>query len=90
MKIKKKYYQVFWDETNGYPYVIFNGYKMYYPKQTEFVVLDGKQYIINAVENEQYSGSPHLYLTDSHMLKNDYVIIDAGVAEGNFTLANYR
>lgn len=35
---------------------------------------------------EQDEKSPHLYITDQYRIKDNSVVIDAGVAEGNFSL----
>lgn len=86
--LDQNYYQVFTDEENGFPYIMFNGYRMYYPLTTRFVEREGKRWIINAVENDQYVGSPHLYVTKTHMVTNGATIVDAGVAEGNFVLSH--
>lgn len=81
-------YEVFSDELNGgYPYVNFMGKRMYYPKDYKFGLKDGKRYLTNIVENDQYEGSPHLYIHDTHKIERDDVIVDAGVAEGNFALS---
>lgn len=80
-------YEVFNDEIKGYPYVLYYGKKMYYPKDYEFEVKpDGKRYLVNIVECDQYEGSPHLYLKANHTIDKGDVIVDAGVAEGNFAL----
>ena len=85
---KRIIYEVFSDESNGdFPYVNFMGKRMYFPKNYNFGVENGKRYLINIVENDQYDGSPHLYIQDTHRIEHDDVIVDAGVAEGNFALA---
>lgn len=80
-------YEVFDDEIKGYPYVLYYGKKMYYPKNYEFEKKpNGKRFLTNIVECDQYEGSPHLYLKTNHMIEKGDIVIDAGVAEGNFAL----
>lgn len=84
----KKFYEVFFDKEKGnFPYVLFQGKRMYYPKDYEFEQNNGKYYLTNIVECDQYENSPHLYIYDSHAIKTGDTIVDAGVAEGNFTLS---
>lgn len=72
---------------NGYPYLWYLGKKMYLPKDYPFnYTEDGEPYVENIVECDQYEGSPHLYIKSGHEIKDGDVIVDAGVAEGNFTL----
>ena len=81
-------YEVFSDESNGgFPYVNFMGKRMYFPKNYNFGIENGKRYLTNIVENDQYDGSPHLYIHDTHRIERNDVIVDAGVAEGNFALS---
>ncbi len=81
-------YPVFVDKETGFPYVMFNGYRMYYPVDTMFSIGDdGKRYLSNVVEGDQYTGSPHLYVFGEHRVNEGDVIVDGGVAEGNFFLS---
>ncbi len=82
----KKMYEVFWDKENGYPYVEYFGHRMYYPKQYEFIKQEGKTYLVNIWEGDQFEGSPHKYETDNHKVEKGDIVVDAGVAEGNFVL----
>lgn len=83
--------KVFFDETCALPYVTFKTNsdewrRMYYPtKYDEFRVLNG-QFFVRNVLTEQLPTSPHLYVTDEHKVQAGDIVIDAGVAEGNFTL----
>ncbi len=75
--------EVWYDETAEMHYVNWNGKKMYYPKG------HSKRYVaseINFVKLEQDLESPHRYLTDSFNVHEGDIVIDAGVAEGNFAL----
>lgn len=85
---KEIIYEVYSDGSKGdFPYVNFKGKRMYFPKNYNFRTENGKRYLVNIVENDQYDGSPHLYMHDIHRINRNDVIVDAGVAEGNFTLS---
>lgn len=74
------------DSECGLYYVIYSGKKMYISRmyKTEKEVAD----YVRGIMKEQDSQSPHCYLTDDYKLKKGSVIVDAGVAEGNFSLEN--
>jgi hypothetical protein len=76
--------EVFKDEVNGFLYVLFEGKRMYFPKsfKSNEVV-----WAVRAALREQDLNSPHLYLTNDFQPLEGSIIIDAGVAEGNFALA---
>lgn len=83
---KKIKYKVLLDETINMPYVEYFGRKMYYPKDFPFEVdEEGNACIINVVEEDQYEGSPHQYENSKHCFRGG-ILVDAGVAEGNFAL----
>lgn len=65
-------------------YVNHHGHKLFYPQSfTPDVILSSYRFI----EMEQDPQSPHVYEDDSfHVCEND-IVIDAGVAEGNFSLS---
>lgn len=71
------------EDDSGYPYVMFFGKKMFYPKDC---IWRKQRYIENIVESDQHDGSPHLYLHGKHNIKKGDVVVDAGVCEGNFAL----
>ena len=76
--------EVFFDEVNQANYAIFEGKKMYFPKRY------GRTKVIWAVRSilkEQDAVSPHLYLTRDFQVVTGSIVIDAGVAEGNFALS---
>lgn len=84
---KETIYPVQMDEKNGFPYAMVFGKKMYFPKDYHFLRDEqGNRYIKNIYECDQYEGSPHLYTTKNHKPKAGDIIVDAGVAEGNFAL----
>ncbi len=84
---EKTYYEVYFDKEKGdFPYVDFYGKRMYYPRDYEFERDGDKYFLTNVVECDQYPGSPHLYIEGTHRIYQNDVIVDAGVAEGNFAL----
>lgn len=83
---RQTYYEVFQDPDCAYCYVIVDGKRMYLPADCWFTEREGKKYLVNVVEDAQYPGSPHLYVSGAHQVNDGDVIVDAGVAEGNFTL----
>lgn len=88
---KNTYDEVKWDDTVSMPYIEFTTVDgsilpMYYPSSyNKFVRKNGAIYVENLMK-EQSKGSPHLYVTDKHNIKEGDCIIDAGVCEGNFAL----
>ena len=81
-------YEVFRDAENGYPYIIFRGHRMFYPLNRRFEQdEEGKQFVCNVVEADQYPGSPHLYIHSEHSVREGDIIVDAGAAEGNFVMS---
>lgn len=78
-------YIVEWDEKYDMPYVIFEGKRIYYPRNKQFSIVDGHQCVMG-LEYEQQLGSPHTYITEHHNINDGDVVIDAGVCEGNFAI----
>lgn len=64
-------------------YAYWNGKRMYYPK--DYSQQDVAS-AVNFVKLEQDEASPHRYLSGSFDVREGDVVIDAGVAEGNFAL----
>lgn len=65
-------------------YVLYGGKRMYFPKNfTETQVI----WIFRSINKEQDSQSPHLYLTTEFQVDINSIVVDAGVAEGNFALS---
>ncbi len=81
---KRDFSFVLRDEDN-YPYIIFEGKRMYYPKNYKFHQKDGKDIVIDILY-EQGNESPHLYVKDDSEIPNNAILVDAGVCEGNFAL----
>jgi len=76
--------EVYRDEPNQCFYVLFEGKRMYFPKRyNETRVI----WSIRSIFKEQDAESPHLYLTPEFQVDQDSIIVDAGVAEGNFALS---
>lgn len=84
-KEKNIIYRVFYDN-DGWPFIWFEGKKMYFPKDHVFMEDENGRYICNIL-SEQGENSPHLYIRrDIEGIKEGSVIVDAGVCEGNFAL----
>ncbi len=76
--------EVFFDESCGLFYAIYLGKKLYFPKSySKNKVIWG----IRSILKEQDIQSPHLYLTGQFQVDNNSIVVDAGVAEGNFALS---
>ncbi len=75
---------VFHDPKNRLPYVMHEGKRLYFKKRwgTKKV-----QHLYNLLSKEQDVRSPHRYLTDNFSFEQGEILIDAGVAEGNFALS---
>ncbi|HEY3390753.1 MAG TPA: FkbM family methyltransferase [Prolixibacteraceae bacterium] len=76
--------EVFEDLSKGLRYVMFDGKRLYFKKRWS------KQRIrhsFNELTKEQDIRSPHRYLTDDFKIYEGEVLVDVGVAEGNFALA---
>jgi len=76
--------EVFEDQKNGMKYVLLDGKKLYFKKRW------GKkkiQDLYNLLSKEQDVRSPHRYLTENFKFEEGEILIDAGVAEGNFALS---
>lgn len=76
--------EVHWDCEKDLYYAVYYGKKMYmakkYKKKEDVVDY------IRALMREQDIHSPHRYITENFKIENGSVLIDAGVAEGNFAL----
>ncbi len=72
-----------YDAKAGMFFALWNNRKMYYPRgYSQEQVLSA----INFVSLEQDPLSPHRYLDDTFDVKEGDIVVDAGVAEGNFAL----
>lgn len=76
---------MFHDETLDLPYVCFNQKRLYYPREMNTIAIQksfcGEQLIA------QHPQSPHRYLTDHFSVESGDIVVDCGVAEGNFGLS---
>jgi len=76
--------EVFENPENGMKYVLLDGKKLYFKKRW------GKkkiQNLYNLLSKEQDVRSPHRYLTQEFKFEDGEILVDAGVAEGNFALS---
>lgn len=84
----KKYNQnniiVYMDNVCGIRYIIQEGKKLYFKKKWDENKI--KSYY-NSLLLEQDINSPHRYESEEFCVKEGDVVIDAGVAEGNFALS---
>lgn len=72
-----------YDENVKMCYVIWNGKRMYYPRSHSKLYVASE---LNFVNLEQDIDSPHRYLTQDFQVDEGDIVIEAGVAEGNFAL----
>ena len=82
---RSKKIRVFYDELLEMYYVIENNYKMYFSKR--FKTAEAVENYYLGLLIEQNEKSPHKYLTDSFGVEDGAVVVDAGAAEGMFTLS---
>jgi hypothetical protein len=75
--------EVFRDKANQSFYTLFDGKKMYFPKRFTH---DHVIWAVRTILKEQDPCSPHLYLTSDFQVDPFSIVVDAGVAEGNFAL----
>jgi hypothetical protein len=76
--------EVFDDREKGLCYIVHEGKRLYFKKRW------GKQKIrnfYNLLSKEQDFLSPHRYLTEQFNFEDGEILVDAGVAEGNFALS---
>ena len=78
-------FDVFYDDTNGLYYILFQGKRMYMSRKfkQEYQV----RMYCNQLFVEQDRCSPHCYFDDGFQVERGSVVLDAGVAEGNFALS---
>ena len=75
--------EVFDDQEKGLRYVMLDGKKLYFKKRWSKKRI---QHSFNELTKEQDPQSPHRYLTDQFKIEDGEVLVDIGVAEGNFAL----
>lgn len=76
--------EVGWDNEKALFYVIHLGKKMYFPKKYNSKRMVADYYCSLLLEQDKES--PHRYLSDKFQVKEGDIVLDAGVAEGNFSL----
>ncbi len=84
LKYDNLFPEVLWDPENQSFYTLFYGKKMYFPKRYSKKEII---WITRSILKEQDSCSPHLYLTPGFQPDQNSIVVDAGVAEGNFALS---
>lgn len=83
-KYEKREIEVFFDKSCGMYFVFHNGKKLYFAR-----FLDTEQKVRHYYRNllmEQDDKSPHKYLSSDFDVRAGDIVVDAGVAEGNFSL----
>ena len=75
--------EVFDDHVKGLRYVMLDGKKLYFKKRWSKKRI---RHSFNELTKEQDHQSPHRYLTDQFKIEDGEVLVDIGVAEGNFAL----
>lgn len=75
---------VFWDNEKQLFYVMYNNKKMYMSKKQR--TEENVKAHVRWLYTEQDEKSPHRYLTNSFGVDKKSIVVDAGVAEGNFAL----
>ncbi len=83
-KYDKERYAVYRD-SDMMPYIMFEGKRMYYPRDRVFKEDPVGEYVEDVLK-EQQADSPHLYLRPNKSIVAGAVVVDAGVCEGNFAL----
>lgn len=76
--------EVFWDDNYKLYYVIYNKKKMYLKRKYNTIEKVRRYYTSLLLEQDEQS--PHRYLTNKFQLDKGSIVLDAGVAEGNFAL----
>lgn len=78
-------YFIEYDKETGLYFTLFENKKMYFARY-----LNSKSKVLNYYKTiilEQDMDSPHKYLVDGFDVDENSIIVDAGVAEGNFSLS---
>lgn len=81
----KEDFDIKFDSDKRLYYTIYLDKKMYFSK--DFKNEGRVREYLRSICLEQDINSPHKYLTDTFTVPNNAVVIDAGVAEGNFALS---
>ena len=84
LKYDKLIPEVLFDDTVSFYYILFEGKRLYFPKNfTRNQVI----WTMRSILKEQDEKSAHLYLTDTFQVENDSIMVDGGVAEGSLSLS---
>ncbi len=78
-------YEIAYDPGQQLFYTVFQGKKMYLSKR--YGSREQAQQYLRQIMMEQDRLSPHCYLTDHFDVDDGSIVLDAGVAEGNFALS---
>lgn len=83
-KYKTKDISVFFDETIKLNYVLTDGKRLYFKRNSS---VNGIKRMYNNLLIEQDLNSPHRYLTDNFTMGANDILVDVGAAEGNLPLS---
>ena len=83
-KYEKKNVDVFYDKEVEMNYILFMEKKMYFPAKYSKDII--ARYV-KGILLEQDKKSPHCYEKEGYLVEEGDIVIDAGVAEGNFALS---
>ena len=78
-------YEIVFDQEKQLFYAVFQGKKMYFCKR--YGSREQVERYLRQVIMEQDKSSPHCYLTNDFCVDDGAVVLDAGVADGNFALS---
>ncbi len=73
------------DPVKKLKYVLQDGKRLYFKKRWSSARI---RHSFNELSKEQDRNSPHRYLTDNFKVEIGEILVDIGVAEGNFALSN--
>ncbi|MBD5395940.1 MAG: hypothetical protein HDR71_17150 [Lachnospiraceae bacterium] len=82
---KELNWEIFFDDTNGLFYTFYCNKKMYFSR--DYKTREAAINYYRDILLEQDAKSPHLYLTSEFKVPSDAIVVDAGAAEGNFSLS---
>jgi len=76
--------KVLHDKERKLPYTLLDGKRLYFPRSMSDYGIKRSYYGLQEIE--QHPQSPHRYLTEMFDVDIDDIVVDCGVAEGNFGL----
>ncbi|MBK5194764.1 MAG: FkbM family methyltransferase [Proteiniphilum sp.] len=77
--------EVFVDQSNGLPYVITDGKRLYFKRSQNRRTV---QLMFNGLRIEQDEHAPHCYTDVDFQIEDNEILADVGCAEGYFSLMN--